>query len=131
MAIKASGYTWIAAGVVIAGALALAGMRRASTGAASAIGGALESAAVAFNPANPQNIVNQAVTAAGQAVTGESGWSLGGALYDWTHPFEGYQITGNPATLPWYAQPAGYGAAWGASMAATPADFQLSDLVTP
>lgn len=129
---KASGYSWIAAGVIVAGAIAFAGLRRASSGAGSALGGALESAAVAFNPANPGNIVNRAVTAAGQAVTGEDGWSLGGALYDWTHPFEGYQITGNPATLPAWAAPAGYGASWGAGLVtAAPDSFQLSDLAAP
>lgn len=128
---KASGYSWIAAGVIVAGAIAFAGLRRASSGAGSAIGGALESAAVAFNPANPGNVVNQAVMAAGQAVTGDDTWNLGGALYDWLHPFEGYQITGNPATLPAWAQPAGYGAAWGASVTAAPESFQLADLVAP
>lgn len=129
--IKASGYTWIAAGAVVAGALLFAGARRAAANATSTAGEMFSAAAEMINPASPANIVNQAVMAAGQAATGSADWTLGGALYDWLHPFEGYQITGNPATLPWYAQPAGYGVEWGRRSAAAPADFQLSDLIAP
>lgn len=38
------------------------------------------------NPASSGNIVNRAVTATGAAVTGDSNWTLGGWIYDLTHP---------------------------------------------
>lgn len=34
------------------------------------------------NPAHQGNVVNQGVTAIGEAVTGKPGWSLGGFIYD-------------------------------------------------
>lgn len=36
----------------------------------------------AVNPASDQNLVNRGVTAVGMAVTGDSGFSVGGWLYD-------------------------------------------------
>jgi hypothetical protein len=33
-------------------------------------------------PWEPTNIFNQGVMSAGQAVTGDAGWSLGGSIYD-------------------------------------------------
>lgn len=35
-----------------------------------------------LNPANTDNIVNRGVSSVGEAVTGQKGWSLGGAIYD-------------------------------------------------
>lgn len=129
--LKASGYTWIAGGVIVAGALLFVGARRAAGNAGNALQSTLQAAGDMINPASPANIFNQAVIAAGQVATGSADWTLGGALYDWLHPFEGYQITGNPAALPWYARPAGYGVEWGRQSAARSADFQLSDLIAP
>lgn len=129
--LKASGYTWIAGGVIVAGALLFVGARRAAGNAGNALASTWEAAGEMINPASPANIVNQAVIAAGQAATGNADWTLGGALYEWTHPFEGYQITGNPALLPWYAQPAGYGVEWGRNAALSKSDFTLDDLAGP
>lgn len=39
----------------------------------------------AINPASPENIVNQGVTSAGRAISGNDSWTLGGWLYDITH----------------------------------------------
>jgi len=39
-----------------------------------------------LNPANPDNAVNQGVSAAGQAVTKDPGWNLGGWVWELTHP---------------------------------------------
>ncbi len=41
-----------------------------------------EKVGAAVNPANPDNIVNQGVSAAGAAVTGNKNWTLGTWLYD-------------------------------------------------
>lgn len=41
---------------------------------------AASGAAAAVNPADSRNLVNRGVSAVGEAVTGEQGWSLGGAL---------------------------------------------------
>lgn len=42
-------------------------------------------AADKVNPANPDNVVNQAVTGIGKTVTGNENWTLGGWIYDMTH----------------------------------------------
>lgn len=39
-----------------------------------------------LNPASSDNLINRGVNAVGQAATGDSGWSLGGAIYDWMNP---------------------------------------------
>ena len=38
------------------------------------------------NPASDQNLVYQAVNAAGSGYTGQGDWTLGGAVYDLSHP---------------------------------------------
>lgn len=38
-----------------------------------------------INPASDKNIVYSTVNAAGEMSTGQKDWSLGSALYDWTH----------------------------------------------
>lgn len=74
---------------------------RRTVGAASAAAGAIAAQAeqvydaviVGVNPANPDNWVNQAVTAAGSAVLSDTApgrnadgsWTVGGWLYDVTH----------------------------------------------
>lgn len=52
---------------------------------AEKVASAASATADAVNPASPTNLVNRAVTATGQAVTKDSGWTLGGWLYDITH----------------------------------------------
>lgn len=54
-----------------------------------------------FNPANPDNIANETVTAVGQAVTGDDAWTLGGQIYDWLHPFESYELNPESAPMWW------------------------------
>lgn len=57
----------------------------------------------ALNPASSNNIVNQGVNAIGQALDLEAGrnadgsWTLGGAIYDWTHP--GWADLNKPAPV--------------------------------
>lgn len=43
-------------------------------------------AAVDLNPADSRNIVNRNFEAAGKAMTGDPDWTLGGWIYDVTHP---------------------------------------------
>jgi hypothetical protein len=38
-----------------------------------------------FNPASDNNLINRGVSGIGGAVTGNKDWSLGTAIYDWTH----------------------------------------------
>jgi len=45
----------------------------------------IAAAADKVNPANPDNVVNQAVTGIGKTVTGNENWTLGGWIYDMTH----------------------------------------------
>ncbi len=40
----------------------------------------------ALNPASPNNVVNSGVNAAGASVTGDEYFTLGGWLFDQTHP---------------------------------------------
>jgi hypothetical protein len=39
----------------------------------------------AFNPASDNNLIYRGVNGLGALVTGDDGWNLGGAIYDWTH----------------------------------------------
>lgn len=85
--------------LAIAGALGVLGfvLVRKIAGAAS---DTVKTAAVFVNPADPQNLVNRAVTAVGDAVVSEDGngrnadgsWTFGGWWYDLTHPTEVAQI---------------------------------------
>lgn len=58
------------------------------------LGEVADAVIVGTNPVNPENWINRAVTAAGTAVAGGSGpganadgsWTVGGWLYDVTHP---------------------------------------------
>lgn len=47
---------------------------------------AYHTATVDLNPADPGNVVNRAVLAVPRAVTGDDSWTLGGWLYEVTHP---------------------------------------------
>lgn len=51
--------------------------------AAPSVAAAAASVGNAINPASDTNIVNRGVSAAGSAITGDSSWSLGGAIYEW------------------------------------------------
>lgn len=37
------------------------------------------------NPASGNNLINRGVSGIGGAVSGDTNWTLGGAIYDWTH----------------------------------------------
>lgn len=50
-------------------------------GAKEAIAGAVDK----VNPASQNNFVNQGVESVGQALTGDSNWTLGGWAYEWSH----------------------------------------------
>ncbi|MEH6434246.1 hypothetical protein [Massilia sp. DD77] len=39
----------------------------------------------AFNPASDNNLIYRGVNNVGEYFTGKEGWTLGGAIYDWTH----------------------------------------------
>lgn len=39
-----------------------------------------------LNPASDQNFIYSGISSIGAAVTGNQNWTLGGALYNWTHP---------------------------------------------
>jgi hypothetical protein len=39
----------------------------------------------AINPADPDNVVNRGLSAIGESISGQPGWSLGGWIYDLTH----------------------------------------------
>lgn len=64
----------------------------------------INSAVEKVNPANPNNFINQAVESAGQAITGDDNFTLGGWAFDWTHNDDGTQraLAGMtiPGTLP-------------------------------
>lgn len=49
-------------------------------------GNAAKAVGTAINPADSENLVNKGVSAVGKAVSGNEGWSLGGWIYDVTHP---------------------------------------------
>jgi hypothetical protein len=46
---------------------------------------AAQSVGEAINPVNPENIFYEGVNAAGEVLTGEEGFTLGGWIYDMTH----------------------------------------------
>ena len=74
---RAAGDTWAASQYCTAGTF----MGYAWDAATTAVGGAVQP----INPASDQNIIYSGIGRAGEAITGQSGWSLGGAIYDWTH----------------------------------------------
>lgn len=64
--------------------LAVAGLWLYSKRGAIAKGA--ERAVAAVNPADSRNVVNSAVTAVGEAVTGDKAWTLGGQFAEWFSP---------------------------------------------
>ncbi len=51
-----------------------------------------------INPVSENNIINQGIEGVGTALSGEPGWTLGGWLYDITHPVT--DIAPTPLTVP-------------------------------
>jgi hypothetical protein len=74
---RAAGDTWAASQYCTAGTF----MGYAWDSATTAVGGIVPR----VNPASDQNVIYSGVNGIGGAVTGEQGWTLGGAIYDWTH----------------------------------------------
>ena len=88
--------------LLLIGAVLLVGLYVAHKASAAA-----QAAANAVNPLNHDNIFAGAVNGAGAAVSGDPNWSLGGWLYDVTHP------TYDPNALPdTPAQPGGASGGW-------------------
>ena len=53
----------------------------------------------AVNPFDADNLANRAVTGAGEVLTGDPSWSLGGSIYEWLHrtdmdQFDSYKFSG-------------------------------------
>ena len=71
-----------AAAYVGAGLVAVVAIWWISRKAAAAAGVVVD----AVNPASENNLANRAVTAAGQAVTGNENWTLGGAIFELLNP---------------------------------------------
>lgn len=63
--------------------------------AVAGVGEAAAAVGTAVNPTSQDNIANRAVEAVGSAVTGDSHWTLGGAIYDWMHA-DGYEDPNSP-----------------------------------
>jgi hypothetical protein len=82
----------LAIGAALLG-LAWWALERARSAASDAVGGALSSIGEAVNPASADNLINRAVTAIGEAITGpqspgrnaDGSWTVGAWLYDVTH----------------------------------------------
>lgn len=56
-----------------------------------------------LNPASDQNLAYRGVNGLGAAITGDNSWSLGGWIYDITHPADVAATTG-AATAPTFTQ---------------------------
>lgn len=79
----------VVVGVAVAGFLGWKAYKAAAGVAGSVadtVGAAAQSVATAVNPADENNLVNRLVSSAGEAVTKEPGWSLGGQLAEWFSP---------------------------------------------
>lgn len=59
---------------------------------------AIVATATAINPVNPDNVINRGVNAVGTTLSRDPYWTLGGWLYDITHPIT-HTIT-DPTPLP-------------------------------
>lgn len=95
----------IKSGVYLA-AIAVAGyVIYKAVGTADAAGKAVSTAAATVggwvNPTSDKNLAYSGVNAIGGAISGEKDWSLGGAIYDWTH-------TGQSAYVDALVNPTGY-----------------------
>lgn len=57
----------------------------AANKASNQIAGAAKTVGGWVNPTSSENLAYRGVNAIGGAIAGQSDWSLGGAIYDWTH----------------------------------------------
>ena len=76
---KAAAYV----GVAVVGVLVLWWLGRKAAASGSAL---LDETVGLVNPADSRNIVNRTVNTVGGAIAQDSNWSLGGWIYDLTHP---------------------------------------------
>lgn len=67
------------------GAAAIAAVYLIVKKAAGAASEVVDKVVPAINPADSRNIVNQGVESVGKTISGDSGWTLGGWIYDLTH----------------------------------------------
>ncbi len=70
---------WKAAAVLVVGGLVAAYIIKRQVVQST------EAALEAVNPVNDENIFHSGVNAVGAKVTGNDSWSLGTAIYEWTH----------------------------------------------
>lgn len=70
-------------GVAAVGVLVLWWIGRKAAASGSVL---LDETVGLVNPADSRNLVNRAVTTVGSAVSQDSNWTLGGWIYDLTHP---------------------------------------------
>lgn len=77
---------WIAISV-IGGIVAYSMLKKDVVAIADKVGDGAKYVADKANPLSQTNVVNSAITATGEAITGKS-WSLGTQVYDWLHPNE-------------------------------------------
>lgn len=88
--------------LAVAGVL-LAGYVYVLKKAAAAAGDLAHDVAAALDPTSPDNLAASSVAAVGEAVTGEEGWTPGGALYDWTHDDETNEPNAAGVLFDWMA----------------------------
>lgn len=76
-----------ATGVLALAGVAVAGLVlwKASKAASAAADVVADVVTHDLNPADSGNVVNRQVEALGRSITGQQGWTLGGAIYDATH----------------------------------------------
>lgn len=67
-------------------------VKQAGAGAAEAVATVAPQIVAAVNPASDKNLLNRAVNATGSAVSGDSGWTLGGWVYDVLHAGDSYTV---------------------------------------
>lgn len=80
--------------LLVGGAIAVAYTVYKTGQAVDAVG---EVVAKDLNPANKNNIINKGVSSLGATISGNDNWTLGGWVYDVTHPREADIINPNLA----------------------------------
>jgi len=80
---------WLLYGAAIAGVGFVAWqLTKAARAGATLAAEGLATVGAAINPASDQNLAYRGVNAIGSGITGDSSWTLGGWIYDVTHPSE-------------------------------------------
>lgn len=90
---KAAGYAVVA--LIAVGALYFLGKKLAGSA-----GDAARAVGQAVDPTSDKNLAYRGTNAIGEALTGDKDFTLGGWLYDITHPNEGAEIARTPGFSP-------------------------------